>query len=1588
MHSFVHTIQSSWISFRSLSLVLAVAAVGVVHAAQPYGLEPPRPAVTPYLNMPQSLPQPSGTFSTVNAFPSLTFQNAVFLTQAPRSNQLYVCEREGRLYSFYNDPGTTTKTLVLDLTAKTQGWDDCGFLGLAFHPEFGLAGSPNRGFFFVFYQYSASPVPGPNRPPSATPAYNRLARFTIPDGSIVADPNSELILINQHDQHVWHNGGNMFFHPVDGFLYMPIGDEGGANDSYNSGQKINDKLLSGMFRIDVDMRGGSISHPIRRQPQSYSGRPASTANYYVPDDNPWQSPTGANLEEFWAIGVRSPHRSTHDPVTNKIFLGDVGQGAWEEVSVIEKGGNYQWPYMEGNHTGPKAKPSPLIGVDKPAIWEYQHVNATLSGNCVVGGYVYRGAQHADLVGKYIFGDNTYGRIWVMDLSTNPVTVSLLCTMSPNGSNYTGLSSFGLDAAGEIYMCKMNHTSAGGIYKFARSGTTGPAVPAALSQTGAFTSVASLTTAAGLIPFKVGSPLWSDGALKTRWIALASGEQVDFAPTGEWTFPSGTVFVKHFELVVNEVTGQKKRLETRLLVRTPGEGVYGVTYKWRADDSEADLLAAGQNENITVTTATGTRTHTHTYPSRQECLSCHNAQAQHVLGVKTRQLNCDFTYPSTGIADNQLRTWNHLGMLNPALDEQDIPTLASMVPVDDAGATLEHRVRSYIDANCSHCHRPGNVQAFFDARYDVPLDQQGLIEGPVGNTLGIDGAVVVKPQDVSRSILRVRDGSLTASIKMPPLAKNSLDDPWMAVLDQWISGLGGMPTLQPPAISPAGGTYEDAVVVSLSHSDSQAALYFTVDGSIPTTGSFPYAGPFSLEVSATVKAKAFRTGFVDSATASETYDVVTYRDPENPSPVTSGVRYGQYLGTWSALPDFTALTPAETGARATFNISPRLQNDNFAFEFEGFIDAPAKGVYTFYTNSDDGSQLFIGTTMVVQNDGLHPPQEASGTIPLKAGRHAIRVTMFESGGGEVLDVSWAGPGIAKTIVPAGALFRMKDPATVTLSGLAQVYDGTPRVVAATTNPAGLSVDVTYEGSGTAPTNAGSYAVQAVVTDPGYVGSANGTLVVAKADATVTIGNLTQTADGTPRVVAVTTIPAGLAVIVNYNGSASPPVDPGSYAVVATVNDANYQGSSTDTLSVLPPNQPPSASFTAAPTSGPAPLSVSFDASASSDTDGSIASYSWNFGDGANGSGATASHVYSTSGTFTATLTVTDDDGAMATASSTIDALGETVVSVQATDASGAEPSDSATFTVSRTGSTLAAVAVSYTVSGSATAGSDYSALSGTVTIPAGSATAAVTVLPIDDSAVEGTETVVLGLSAGAGYSVDPGQPGAVVSIADNEKPYLTIFTTANTTEGSSSPGIITIFTNYALASDLQVLYTVKPDGTATSGVDYLALSGVLTIPAGALSATIAVVPIDDGAIEPQETVRISIAASPAYTYSTKTRTVYINDNDTPLVSVGRLDKKGSEPGTDTGSFRISRAVATGSVLTVNYAMSNTATNGIDYVMLPGTATIPAGALYVDVIMAPIDDALVEGTEYATLTIAASPAYSISSSNATVTLYDND
>jgi uncharacterized repeat protein (TIGR03806 family) len=416
----------------------------------------------------------------------------------------------------------------------------------------------------------------------------------------------------------------------------------------------------------------------------------------------------------------------------------------------------------------------------------------------------------------------------------------------------------------------NYSSAPAFYNMPSTYTNGT-IPTNLSQTGVFANTPDMVPAASLIPYAPIVQLFSDNAQKVRYFSIPNtgapytpSEQIAYAPTNTWSFPSGTVFVKTFELETNSSDPNSLlRLETRLLVRDTNGAVYGVTYKWRSDYSDADLLTTNLTEPILIQTPAGAYTNLWYYPSPSDCLQCHTAVANYVLGLNARQLNTDFSYPN-GVTDNELRSLNRTGLLYPAINEATITNIEQLSALTNLSASYVQRARSYLDANCAQCHQPGGPGPTFDARYDTPLANQNIIGvAAVKGNLGYDNMDIVTPDDVWRSSIYDRMNEVNPPTQMPPLARNLIDTNAVQVMADWINSLPGTPALPPPTLTPPGGIFQGLVSVTLQDPSNDVTMYYTLDGSLPTTNSTLYTGPFLLTNSATINANAWAPGYIDS-----------------------------------------------------------------------------------------------------------------------------------------------------------------------------------------------------------------------------------------------------------------------------------------------------------------------------------------------------------------------------------------------------------------------------------------------------------------------------------------------------------------------------------------------------------------------------------------------------------------------------------------------------------------------------------------------------------------------------------------------------
>ena len=744
---------------------------------------------------------------TVTAFPNLSWESPIVALPWPGSGtEVMIAEMNGIIYRLPDNDNATPAQLgtALDLRSRVwyMNWDQGipshkhgGILGCAFHPQFRQGAG--RDYLYVYYLHH--PADDPDAViDNNNPYYSRLSRFTWNPATSAFNPASELIMIQQFDTAKGHDGGGLVF-GGDGFLYLSLGDEGTeSGDSTPHTQKLNDRVRSGVWRIDVDMRGAPFSHAIVNQPAEpplQSGETnvndinhTYTQGYHIPNDNPWVGEPGA-LEEYYAVGLREPHRMTYDAVGNRFWIGDVGAGAWEEVNVMDAPGlNFQWNYKEGNGAGYRATPSPLIGTERGPLYPYDHG----IGNCIIGGYVYRGTAIPELVGKYIFGDNGSQLYYALeyDAATQTATSIQQIGQGRAGTIWNGISSFGVDSSGELLLLQMGAGASGGgkISRIKRAGTiTGETweYPPLLSQTGLFSDLASLTPAQGMVPFEVNMPLWSSGLSKKRWVMIPNDgvpntaeERITYSENHSWQFPVGTVFVKHFARPDNQA-----HLETRLFVHG-NDGWGGVSYKWRAGESEADLVEDGLVEPLTV----NGQTFDYLYPSRAQCWQCHQAGTGPVLGFRTRQLNRTVTYPN-GVSANQIESFSAAGFISQVLKAGDLANVITSGDIGDPDLSDEKYVRSYLDSNCSHCHQPdGSSRAFFDARLITPLTNQSLICGPLIDGLGLPSPAVLKPGSLENSALFHRITSENSSIAMPPIARGPVDHDAVSRVANWLLSL--------------------------------------------------------------------------------------------------------------------------------------------------------------------------------------------------------------------------------------------------------------------------------------------------------------------------------------------------------------------------------------------------------------------------------------------------------------------------------------------------------------------------------------------------------------------------------------------------------------------------------------------------------------------------------------------------------------------------------------------------------------------------------------------------------------------------------
>jgi len=652
------------------------------------------------------------------AFPRLRFERPIFLTGAgDGSGRLFVAEQDGVIRVFANDEEVGASEVFLDIRERiSRRGNEEGLLGLAFAPDHATSGA-----FYVHYSSSVKNKVGV------------VSRFHVhADDPGRADPDSEEVVLEQPQPYRNHNGGSIAFGP-DGMLYVSFGDGGAGDDPHAHGQNLA-TWLGAILRVDVSAGG---------------------PGYTLPPDNPFVGRDDAR-PELWAIGLRNVWRFSFDRESGALWAADIGQDLWEEVDVIERGGNYGWNTHEATHAFEGGVELASGTQHSPPVAEY----GRQEGISITGGAVYRGARFPELAGRYYYGDYVSGNLWSCTLDGD---VRL--------ERRTGrsIASFGEDDAGELFLLSFD----GGLWRLVPSDEPSDVYaswPQRLSESGLFASMEDRTPAPHLVPYEVNVPFWSDGAEKQRFFALPEGEAFGYRAGGSWEIPVGTTLVKTFRAQ----TGRRLTyLETRVIERKQ-EGWEAATYVWNEDQTEAELAPEGRQFEL------WTRDSVKSWhaPSASECASCHIEANGFALGITTAQLH----------HASQLSDWVERGLLELAADAS-LDEAHALAASDDAEAALGQRARAWLDVNCAMCHLPdGPGNAAIDLRFGTPLARTGLVDGEAAQgDFGLPGARLLSPGEPASSVLlhRVRtrgDG------RMPNVASNEVDEQGAALIEQWIASM--------------------------------------------------------------------------------------------------------------------------------------------------------------------------------------------------------------------------------------------------------------------------------------------------------------------------------------------------------------------------------------------------------------------------------------------------------------------------------------------------------------------------------------------------------------------------------------------------------------------------------------------------------------------------------------------------------------------------------------------------------------------------------------------------------------------------------
>ncbi|TAE77177.1 MAG: hypothetical protein EAZ65_01735 [Verrucomicrobia bacterium] len=771
------------------------------------------------VNMPSA--PPLAALRIEDAFPGVTFDSPHGFSTIPGDpGRLFVTEGDGRVFLIPN-VSSPEKILILDHTASVQhDNNELALKGIAAHPQWS-----SNGYIYLTYNSTAGTV--------------RLSRFTC-QTTPPYTAGSELILIEQDSDDTVHNIGSCKFGP-DGYLYVGFGDEGTQGDGHNNAQHVDRNLWSCVIRIDVDKKPGSLPPSPNPGPDPYAGpNPGGQSNdadlviprvgggssgeayFSIPPDNPLVGATtfnGITLDpgqvrtEIAVMGLRnpwqfSPEDNDLDGTVDEIWVADVGRSTMEEVSRLPLGGNAGWSWREGSAAGIRSgqllngAPQAAANLTEP-LWTYNHGGGTLQGSSVTGGFIYRGTTLPGFAGKYVFADFMSGNIWTLDSSdTTPIVERV--------AGETAIVALLADPSnGDILLLdrgNIGYSQGTGSIKRLTFRAENGSLPPTLAATNFFADLTDFTPNPGGHFYEPNLRFWSDFAEKKRWFMVPdSSATIGYAQDAPWSYPSGMIWVKHFdyptqwESFPRTIDGQihmdrrpiagspRRRVETRFLVRNDS-GAYGISYRWENlnGGSQNDAILAGDNGesfDIDITLDGNPTTAPWQIPSRTNCMTCHTPEAGYALSFNTRQLNAPGAI--AGVSGNRIDALRLTGYLTGA------PTNSIGLPrhfrPDETSVSLENRVRSYLDVNCAYCHQSGGTGGgYWDGRAHLSIAETKLIKGATVDAPLQVGDQLIVPAHPAKSIIFNRSAAANGYSRMPPLATSVVDLEAAQLIADWIT----------------------------------------------------------------------------------------------------------------------------------------------------------------------------------------------------------------------------------------------------------------------------------------------------------------------------------------------------------------------------------------------------------------------------------------------------------------------------------------------------------------------------------------------------------------------------------------------------------------------------------------------------------------------------------------------------------------------------------------------------------------------------------------------------------------------------------